>query len=1000
MKSILKRFRSLTVIFLLSSSIFLLLFATLPSVHASSGSIVTVAQEYSTASSPERKVFNAVGYWWVFWDNSGTFSYSSSPDGSTWSSTVQPSQFSTESSFSVWVSGSTVYYAASTGSNNFLYESGTINSGGTITWGVSETTVPTTYSTQNSISITTDALGDPWVAVYTENGGAMIGPQYDEVYELSGGTWTRTALIAGPNIGPEFMAAWVQVIPLPEISPTVPSVGVISSFVDCTLCYGASLEYVTGFSGGVWSWSSPIAVGSSVAEFSATSIGNTIYVATSNGFGGIEFLSYTTGQSAATSPVSIASGNSWGSYPPTPGTDVSISQGPSGSNTLVIFYEDTSALNVEYSVSGDLGSTWGSTQVAYSGSSTFVSGVTSADQATSGSEYGLIFTNYATIFDLDFAFITTGSSTTTTITTTSVTSTSSSSTSSSTFTSTTSTSSSTTRLPSGAQVSITLNPDLTSNVMDPNNYFLISYNDGAQEFIPGQSGTTYFVAAIGTQVTIAAESSGSNSQEEWCLQGDYAGVCNQVQFTVASKGDSLTYTYFDILEQSVSYAIHGGGNPSAPSLSFITLPAIANSYDDFALATVGLTTVPQTIWALRTFSGAQTIQLANFGIINTSPATPNEQWSAGFGSCCPITGSNVIPNPIIFYNQYPEHVSYSVTGSGAGYSAPTLNFVSGGSAQTFTLANSPVSLFVDYGSSWSITPNPLAGSVPGNSWLAAFGTSGTITGPGTIDPVYIEIFGQITASLQDTLGVNSTLIPSPQSSLSDGVSISNENVPPSTATLFDGITLKDAYVAPMTAPLLDSITVNDYFVSPVKAALNDLVVMVETITSSPFVSVGHTYPGTLLFTVHSPVNILVTDTMGRQAGFNSTGSMIDTIPGAQVIPKNATQLETISIPDPLTGQYSVEAFPVGGGGNYTVETQSTNVNGTIVTDTNQTGSVTSGSQYLGVTLSSTGHVSETKPASTPPFKSDYRSLTITAAIIAVAVAAIGSSLLIWRKRKS
>jgi len=588
---------------------------------------------------------------------------------------------------------------------------------------------------------------------------------------------------------------------------------------------------------------------------------------------------------------------------------------------------------------------------------------------------------------------TTSTSTTKTLTTTSTVSSSST-------TSTSTVSTTTTATIPRAHVSITINPDLTSNSISANNFFLVSYNDGAQEFVPQQGGTLQIEAAIGSQVSIAARSSASNSQEEWCLWGT-SSICNPIQFTVASSGNTVTYTYYDLLSQLVSYAIHGGGNPNPPTLTFLTVASSANSQDNLGLSSITLSSSAQTIWALRTLSGARPIQLGGFGIINTSPPTQNEQWSAGFGTCCAILGPDVIPNPIVFYNQYSQQVSFSITGSGTGFSAPTLNYVSAGSAQTFTLTQNAFSLFLDAGSSWSVTPNPLAGSILGNSWKATSGTAGTVTGPGTIDPVYVEVFGQIAANLEESFGVGDTFAPSTQTPLSDGVSISDKYVAPSSSSLFDGIALKDTYVSPLTAPLFDGITVNDYLVSPVKAALNDLVGMGEKLASSSFLSVGVTFSGNIFFIVHSPVNILVTDTQGRQAGFNSTGSMINTIPGAQIIPKNGTQLETIIIPDPLSGQYTVEVFPVNGGGNYTIESQSTNANGTVVADTRQTGSVTSGSQYLGVTLTPSGQVTETPPSITPPFqnKSSTTTLIITVAVIAAAIAVAGSALFVLYRRK-
>ena len=123
---------------------------------ASDPTVATVGSESASGFSPERKVFYSSGYWWVFWANTGGFYYSSSLNGTFWSS---PIDFSTGTSFSVWVAQGTdtVYYAASTGSAEFYYNTGTLNSpvDGQIAWGT-QTTVSTIYDTEGSISVITD----------------------------------------------------------------------------------------------------------------------------------------------------------------------------------------------------------------------------------------------------------------------------------------------------------------------------------------------------------------------------------------------------------------------------------------------------------------------------------------------------------------------------------------------------------------------------------------------------------------------------------------------------------------------------------------------------------------------------------------------------------------------------------------------------------------------------------------------------------------------------
>jgi len=88
-------------------------------------------------------------------------------------------------------------------------------------------------------------------------------------------------------------------------------------------------------------------------------------------------------------------------------------------------------------------------------------------------------------------------------------------------------------------------------------------------------------------------------------------------------------------------------------------------------------------------------------------------------------------------------VSYAIVGGGqfcsgsspfqiCTPSAPTFDYVEGGVSKSLILTTKPGSVRADFGSSWSVTPNPLSGSYASERWIAAQATSGTITGSGTL----------------------------------------------------------------------------------------------------------------------------------------------------------------------------------------------------------------------------------------------------------------------------
>jgi hypothetical protein len=75
-------------------------------------------------------------------------------------------------------------------------------------------------------------------------------------------------------------------------------------------------------------------------------------------------------------------------------------------------------------------------------------------------------------------------------------------------------------------------------------------------------------------------------------------------------------------------------------------------------------------------------------------------------------------------------VSYTIRGGGSP-SAPTFNYVEGGVSKSVELFATPTDVQADFGSSWSVTPNPISGSL-GEQWITTQATSGRITGNDTL----------------------------------------------------------------------------------------------------------------------------------------------------------------------------------------------------------------------------------------------------------------------------
>jgi len=309
-----------------------------------------------TSYSFERKVIYAQGLWWAFYSDGTNIGYSTSADGSVWSSEtiVTSSADSTDGyNFNIWVSGSTFYYVldAAKQSASFFWRYGTLQSTGTISWAISQTSVSTTNTVNSYDSIVTDSSGNVWVAINTNDGtNAHI-----EVWKYSSGSWAKQDDVS------------------PLVSDIVPLVLPLSNGI--ALIYGeggvtAAVKIITTTTGA--SWTSSVSPISNYMLFSssATAIGNTLYfVGLASGSTGVttgtvNFWSFANGASITSTETQLQSTSS--------GWLTSISQEPS--DTLIVFYGSGTTLSTLYST--NFGNTWSSIQTV-SSSETSITGLSS-----------------------------------------------------------------------------------------------------------------------------------------------------------------------------------------------------------------------------------------------------------------------------------------------------------------------------------------------------------------------------------------------------------------------------------------------------------------------------------------------------------------------------------------------------------------------------------------------------------------------------------------------
>ncbi len=163
-------------------------------------------------------------------------------------------------------------------------------------------------------------------------------------------------------------------------------------------------------------------------------------------------------------------------------------------------------------------------------------------------------------------------------------------------------------------------------------------------------------------------------------------------------------------------------------------------------------------------------------------------------------------------------------------------------------------------------------------------------------------------------------------------------------------------------------------------------------SSSTDLSCGSSSPSPIQISAESPVNLLVTAPNGEQAGFESDGSAVNGITGATLVgPCSPTSDQTVSItiPDPMPGQYQITSFPScasSGGTPYTI-----NVEGaTGIESQSFTATLGGNPTTLYAVLSSDGSITLLVSPSSPVPQFPFGFLQIIALMMIVLIGIAGS----------
>ena len=232
--------------------------------------------------------------------------------------------------------------------------------------------------------------------------------------------------------------------------------------------------------------------------------------------------------------------------------------------------------------------------------------------------------------------------------------------------------------------------------------------------------STVVEADPGTSVTISVNSSASSALESWVFSSGSAG--SSVTFKI---GANVTYVYYHLLLQLVSYRVVSGSPPpssTSPVLTYWVPPPAASETPSQVAANQPLSSSPVTIYAL--LGSAASIQ-------GPIPGVAGERWIATSQNWT-VSGPDSIPMPIDFFHQYQVSAGYTLIGGGIPPNPPEINSTAFGSPAALPIPGNETTLWFDAGSVFSFT-SVMNGSSPGERWIQAGGfVSGNNSGNFTI----------------------------------------------------------------------------------------------------------------------------------------------------------------------------------------------------------------------------------------------------------------------------
>ncbi len=256
-----------------------------------------------------------------------------------------------------------------------------------------------------------------------------------------------------------------------------------------------------------------------------------------------------------------------------------------------------------------------------------------------------------------------------------------------------------------SQISLTLNYSLMgggTGYSPP----IIMYTSNGERYtnVLSLQRTTYHLD-MNTQWSITNPLSGSTPSERWQTSQSATGTATQNQ--------TMTLVYYHQFLVQFSYDILRGG-------SGFLHPNV--SYTKFGSTIENVTVV--SVWVDNGSSYSYVNPLTG--------STQSERWSTVNPSGVVTSSTQIAPD---FYHQYLMVFDYSINGGG-NPGAPTVNYTSNGFRQIQLTVGPNQPTWADAQTSYSYSPNTLTGSNTLERWRTSSISSGIVSYPTTIRPVY------------------------------------------------------------------------------------------------------------------------------------------------------------------------------------------------------------------------------------------------------------------------